>query len=122
MSKRKNSRVEMNRPIEVQGTRGASQGVVRDFSPGGCRIEQPDAKVHCGMRLTLRISLPDRLQPIEIKPAVVTWTGKDSFGVEFLSLSQEARARVKIVHDLLLEAQTTAETERVISLPSVAWK
>ncbi|MBK8377208.1 MAG: PilZ domain-containing protein [Nitrospira sp.] len=111
----------MNRPIELHGPRGSSQGVVRDFSPGGCRIEQPEAKVHCGMRMTLRISLPDRREPIEIKPAVVTWTGKDSFGVEFLSLSQDLRARVKIVYDLLLDAQSSAESERVISLPSVSW-
>ena len=122
MSKRKNTRVEMNRPIELHGPRGSSQGVVRDFSPGGCRIEQPEAKVHCGMRMTLRISLPDRREPIEIKPAVVTWTGKDSFGVEILSLAQGVRARVKMVYDLLLEAQTSSETERVISLPSVSWK
>ena len=64
MAKRKSTRVEMNRPIEVQGARGASQGIVRDFSPGGCRIQQENAKVNCGMRLTLRISLPDRIDPI----------------------------------------------------------
>ncbi len=122
MSKRKNTRVEMNRPIELQGPRGSSQGVVRDFSPGGCKIQQADAKVHCGMRLTLRISLPDRIEPIEIKPAVVTWTSKDGFGVEFLALSTETRTRVKMVYDLLLEAQSTAEAERVISLPGVSWK
>lgn len=121
MAKRKTIRVEMNRPIEVQGPRGASQGVVRDFSPGGCRIQQADPKVNCGMRVTLRISLPDRIDPIEIKPAVVTWVGKDAFGVEFLSLSTDTRARVKAVYDLLLEAQTTHESERVISLPNVSW-
>ncbi len=121
MAKRKSTRVEMNRPIEVQGARGASQGVVRDFSPGGCRIQQADAKVNCGMRLTLRISLPDRIDPIEIKPAVVTWVGKDAFGVEFLALTPETRARVKAVYDLLLEAQTAQETERVISLPGASW-
>jgi len=71
--------------------------------------------------MTLRISLPDRREPIEIKPAVVTWTGKDSFGVEFLSLAQDVRARVKMVYDLLLDAQSSAESERVISLPSVSW-
>ena len=122
MSKRKNARVEMNRPIDVQGPRGTSQGVVRDFSPGGCKIQQPAAKVHCGMRLTLRISLPDRIEPIEIKPAVVTWTSQDAFGVEFLSLSPETRSRVKLVYDLLLEAQSTTETERAISLPGASWK
>lgn len=78
--------------------------------------------LHCGMRLTLRISLPDRIEPIEIKPAVVTWTSKDAFGVEFLALSAETRSRVKLVYDLLLDAQSTAETERVISLPGVSWK
>lgn len=122
MAKRKSTRVEMNRPIEIQGARGSSQGVVRDFSPGGCRIQQADPKVNCGMRVTLRISLPDRIDPIEIKPAVVTWTSQDAFGVEFLSLSPETRSRVKLVYDLLLEAQSTAETERVISLPGVSWK
>lgn len=121
MAKRKSTRVEMNRPIEVQGARGTSQGVVRDFSPGGCRIQQADAKVNCGMRLTLRISLPDRIDPIEIKPAVVTWVGKDAFGVEFLALTPETRARVKAVYALLLEAQTTQDAERVISLPGVSW-
>ncbi|CAE6757775.1 MAG: PilZ domain-containing protein [Nitrospira sp.] len=121
MAKRKSTRVEMNRLIELQGPRGVSQGVVRDFSPGGCRIQQADVKVNCGMRLTLRISLPDRIDPIEIKPSVVTWVGKDAFGVEFLSLSTETRARVKAVHELLLEAQTAHESERVISLPGVSW-
>lgn len=122
MAKRKSTRVEMNRPIEVQGARGASQGIVRDFSPGGCRIQQENANVNCGMRLTLRISLPDRIDPIEIKPAVVTWVGKDAFGVEFMNLSAETRARVKAVYELLLEAQTTHEAERVISLPGVTWR
>jgi hypothetical protein len=122
MAKRKNARVEMNRPIAVQGQHGSSQGVVRDFSPGGCRIQRTAAKVHCGMRLTLRISLPDRIEPVEIKPAVVTWTSKDAFGVEFLALSAETRSRVKMVYDLLLDAQSTAETERVISLPTVSWQ
>jgi len=74
------------------------------------------------MRLTLRISLPDRIDPIEIKPAVVTWVGKDAFGVEFMNLSAETRARVKAVYELLLEAQTTHEAERVISLPGVTWR
>ena len=121
MAKRKSTRVGMNRPIEIQGARGSSQGVVRDFSPGGCRIQQADPKVNCGMRVTLRISLPDRIDPIEIKPAVVTWVGTDAFGVEFLSLSMDTRARVKAVYALLLEAQTAHESERVISLPGVSW-
>lgn len=110
----------MNRPIELQGSRGTTQGFVLDFCLHGCRIQQADPKVHCGMRLTLRISLPDRIEPVEIKPAVVTWTRQDSFGVEFLTPSSEARSRVKLVHEQLLEAQATEDTDRIISLPTFA--
>jgi len=120
MSKRRDTRVEMNRPIELQGSRGTTQGFVLDLCLHGCRIQQADARVHCGMRLTLRISLPDRIEPVEIKPAVVTWTRQDSFGVEFLTPSSEARSRVKLVHEQLLEAQATEDTDRIISLPTFA--
>ena len=81
-----------------------------------------DAQVHCGMRLSLRISLPDRIEPLEIKQAIVTWARNNVFGVEFLSVSQEIRWRLREVYDQLLEAQTAEDTERVISLPAFAWK
>ncbi len=120
MANRNNTRVEMNRTVEIQGSRGHSQGIVRDFSPSGCRIHQPDPNVHCGMQLKLRIALPDRMELIEIKPALVTWTEKDAFGVEFLTPSPEIRLRMKHVYDQLLEAQTAEDTERVIALPAFA--
>lgn len=111
----------MNRPIELQGSRGVSQGIVRDFSPGGCCIHQANAKVHCGMRLTVRISLPDRIEPLEIKPALVTWAHNNMFGVKFLSVPQETRSRLKLVYDQLLEAQTAEDREQVIALPALTW-
>src|SRR5574340_1624409 len=93
MPKRRASRVEMSRSVEFHGPYGTSQGTVQDFSPRGCRIHRVDAKVHCGMRLTLRFSLPDRLEPTEIKHAVVTWTRKNDFGVEFSNQSRETLDR-----------------------------
>ncbi|WHZ16374.1 MAG: hypothetical protein OJF52_003223 [Nitrospira sp.] len=120
MPKRRASRVEMSRSVEFHGPYGTSQGTVQDFSPRGCRIHRVDAKVHCGMRLTLRFSLPDRLEPTEIKHAVVTWTRKNDFGVEFSNQSRETLARVKQVYELLLDAQTPEESSRVISLPTFA--
>jgi len=72
------------------------------------------------MRLTLRFSLPDRLEPTEIKQAVVTWTRNNDFGVEFWTQSRETLARVKQVYDSLLDAQTSEETSRIIPLPTVA--
>ncbi len=120
MAKRRNIRVEMNRTVEIQGSRGRSQGIVRDFSPSGCCIHQVAANVHCGMRVMLRISLPDRIEPIEIKRAVVTWTGKNAFGIEFLTPSPETRLRMKQVHEQLWEAQTAEDPERVLSLSAFA--
>jgi hypothetical protein len=120
MPKRKATRVEMNRPIGFQGSRGTSRGTVRDFSPRGCRIHLIDANIHCRMRLTLHVSLPDRAEPLEIKHAVVTWTRKNDFGVEFSKLSQETQARIQHVYDLLLDAQTPEETA-AISLPVLAF-
>lgn len=117
MPKRRAARVEMNRSIEFHGSRGFSHGMVRDFSPRGCRIHQADANVHCGMQLTLRIVLPDRIEPTEIKHAAVTWTGVNDFGVEFSQSSRETQTRVKQVYDLLLQAQTSEDPDRVISLP-----
>ncbi|MBA3752847.1 MAG: PilZ domain-containing protein, partial [Nitrospira sp.] len=95
MSKRRYPRVHIHRSIAYQGSCGTGHETVHDFSPSGCRIHEADAKVHCGLRLTLWISLPDRIEPIEIKPAVVTWTQKDTFGVEFIAPSHEIRTRMK---------------------------
>ncbi len=66
--------------------------------------------------------MPDRIEPIEMKPAVVTWTQKDTFGVEFIAPSHEIRTRMKQVYDLLLDAQTAADKDRIISLPPFSWK
>jgi hypothetical protein len=74
------------------------------------------------MRLTLHISLPDRIEPVEIKSAVVTWTSEDAFGVEFLAPTPETRSRAKLVHEQLLDAQTAEGAERIISLPAFAWQ
>ena len=122
MSKRRDARVKMNRPIELQGPRGAGHGIVRDLTPTGCRIHQADAKVHCGMRLTLRIWLPDRIEPLEIKPAIVTWARDNDYGVAFPTISPATRLRLKQVYDQLLEAETAEDTQRVIPLPAFVWK
>jgi hypothetical protein len=122
MSKRRNVRVEIDRPIELQSSGGPGRSIVCDFSLGGCCIHRTDARVHCGMQLTLRICLPDRIEPMEIKPVIVTWTHNSVFGVEFLRPSQEIRSRLKQVYDQLLEAQTEDNRDQIIPLPAFAWK
>jgi hypothetical protein len=69
------------------------------------------------MRLTLHLSLPDRIEPIEIKHAVVTWIGEHEFGVEFSAASQALQARLQHVYDSLLDAQTPEEAA-LISIPA----
>lgn len=116
MPKRRTARVAITRPVEIQGPHGISHGTLCDFSPSGARVCRTEVKVHCGMRLTLRFSLPDRMEPIELKQAVVSWVGTHEFGIGFPKPSRELRARFETVYELLLDAQTADTNDRVISL------
>ncbi|MBX3235941.1 MAG: PilZ domain-containing protein [Nitrospiraceae bacterium] len=120
MSKRISARVKVNRPITVHSIRGISQGTLLDLCPNGGRIGQTGANVHSGMRVTLSILLPDSTEPVEIRHAVVSWTTLHEFGVQFSKTSPDMLKRINQVYQLLLEAQTPEEPERVISLPGLA--
>ena len=56
------------------------KGTVWDMSSGGWRI-QGDHQVKIGMRLTLRMDLPDEQVPLEIEQAIVQWVRGQDFGV-----------------------------------------
>lgn len=120
MPKRISARVHVNRPVTVRSIRGTSEGTLLDLCPNGGRIGQPGANMHSGMRLTLRILLPDSTEPVEIRHAVVSWTTQNEFGIQFSKTSPDTLQRIDRVYRLLLEAQTPEEPERVITLPGLA--
>ena len=116
MSKRRQHRVPLNQPVnfETAGTKG--QGATVNFSPGGCAIQQRDLSLYCGRRLTMRLTLPDCPEPLNVGQVVVAWTKDDHCGLRFMATSQEVQERLSQVYELLINAQTEVEVLPVISL------
>lgn len=65
------------------------KGTVWDMSSGGWRI-QGDHQVKIGMRLTLRMDLPDEQVPLEIEQAIVQWVRGQDFGVHIEKIHRSA--------------------------------
>lgn len=123
MPTRRYQRVPMQRPVNLRSPGRSQSGVTVDFSPAGCAIQQDTRSLHCGMRLTLQLALPDRQDHLEIEHAIVAWIKNQECGIRFITLSPEGQARIKTVYELLLNAQTTEEQDEplpLISLQSMA--
>lgn len=125
MPTRRYQRVPLRRVIGLRkpGQAGDPQaGMTIDFSPEGCAIQHETLALHCGMRVKLRLALPDRQDCVEIDQAIVTWTRKHQCGIRFMALTQEDQARIKMVYEMLLEAQageTDHDSPPVITLQPI---
>ncbi len=84
------------------------QGVVRDMSLNGLRIEgQPG--VSRNTLIMVRLWLADQDSSIDIDQAVVRWTNEREFGVQIVALSNEADLRIaNHVEQMLRETATNA--------------
>jgi len=122
MPTRRYQRVPMQRPVNLRSTGPTHSGVTLDFSPEGCAIQQNKISLHCGMRLKLQLTLPDRPEGLDVDHAIVAWATPQSCGIRFIATSPEGQARMKNVYDLLLDAQTgegREETPALISLQPI---
>jgi hypothetical protein len=81
-----------------------------DLSLQGCQIEGPPP-FSGGTRL--RLWLPDQAQPLAVEQAVVRWIKADQFGVSFLDVPPDTRARLAQVFQVLHEAQQP-ELQRIL--------
>ena len=68
-------------------------GTVHNISEKGCKVVC-DKTVSEGAELTLRISAFEQESPINIDQAVVRWSKRREFGVEFTGMRREARERL----------------------------
>ena len=116
MAKRRHHRVPLNQPVNLQTAGTMGQGTTVNFSPGGCALQQRDLSLYCGMRLTMRLALPDRPEPLNVGQVVVAWTKDHHYGLRFMATSQEVQERLSQVYELLINAQTEVEVRPVISL------
>jgi hypothetical protein len=119
MVKRQQQRVPLTQPVnlEIAGTTG--QGMTVNFSPGGCAIQQKDFALFCGRRLTMRLVLPDRPEPLDLGQVTVAWTKDDLCGLRFMSMNKEVLERLSQAYDLLVKTQTELEVLPVRSLASL---
>lgn len=67
--------------------------MVVDLSQTGCRIATL-VQVPSGTKLVVQLMLPDDLPPIEVKSSIVRWSRDHEFGVQFLEMREEDRARL----------------------------
>jgi hypothetical protein len=67
--------------------------MVVDLSYTGCRIATL-VQVPRGTRLEVRLILPDDLPLLTVKSCIVRWSRGHEFGVQFLHLREEDRARL----------------------------
>ena len=104
MSKRMHARVMVHRRVEYRYAQGQGEGMLLNLSLQGCRIKGAPP-FPCGTRLRLQLWLPEQSQPAKVELAAVRWVKDDQFGVSFLNVSPDARARLKQVLQLLHEAK-----------------
>jgi len=73
-----------------------------DISTNGCRATSSIALAP-GMTLKLSLFLPDHNWPLRVDEAIVRWVEGRDFGMEFLSIRQAQRERLRA---LLMKART----------------
>ncbi|MGQ0666163.1 MAG: PilZ domain-containing protein [Nitrospiraceae bacterium] len=81
------------------------QGVVRDVSLNGLRIEGQSGLPRNTI-LLLRLWLPDQEGSVDIDQAIVRWTSEREFGVQIVSLSNEADYRIASHVEQMLRRMT----------------
>jgi hypothetical protein len=81
-------------PVMFAGVATIGEGLIHNISPVGCTVEC-DRAVLQGSYMKLRLLLPDSLQSLAVELAAVRWAQKPYFGVEFLRMSPEHRARLR---------------------------
>jgi len=104
MAKRIHARVMAHWRVEYRHARGQGDGVLLDLSLRGCSIKGASS-FSCGARLRLQFWLPDQSQPVKVELAAVRWVTDDQFGVTFLEVPPDDRARLEQGFQLLQKAQ-----------------
>ncbi|GMV49871.1 MAG: hypothetical protein NBKEAIPA_00276 [Nitrospirae bacterium] len=91
---RSHARVPVSCFLYYLGEGLVGTGKVCDLSVKGWRIEG-DKPVSVGMKLTLRVFLPDQPKAIDIEGVTVQWVQGHVFGLETVTMNAVAEARIQ---------------------------
>ena len=97
-------RIVANYPSCYLTNHSPRHAVVCDISLNGLRIQGP-ANLSRHAMVMVRLWLPDQQDSIDIDQAVVRWVRGQEFGVQFVSLSNEADFRLATHIEQLLYRQ-----------------
>jgi hypothetical protein len=78
----------------------SKQGTVLNISTEGCALTAeriPDLHTH----VSIQIDLPDGTKPVDIELAGVRWVTDYRCGLEFIRVSSESLARLRVFVELL---------------------
>lgn len=106
---RSHSRVPVSCFLYYLGEGLVGTGKVCDLSAKGWRIEG-DKPVTVGMKLTLRVFLPDQPKAVDIEGVLVQWVNERQFGLEVVNMNAAAEARI---HDFVDSRLKASESSRV---------
>ncbi len=98
-------RLMTNYPSCYHTSHSFCHSVVRDISLNGLRIKSQTNLSRDAM-VMVRLWLPDQQGSLDIDQAVVRWVRGQEFGVQFVSLSNEADFRLATHIEQLLRQQT----------------
>ena len=104
---RSHSRVPISCFLHYLGEGLVGTGTVRDLSVKGWRIDG-DKPVTVGMKLALRVFLPDQPKAIDIEGATVQWANDRQFGLEVVHMNASAQARIVDFVDAMLKASESS--------------
>jgi len=93
--RREYDRMEMKFPVTVSGQNVSGEGMMLNFSMGGCRFTT-SADLAIGMIVKLGLQISATVPPVFIEAAVVRDFGAGSAGVEFLRWQESERERLQL--------------------------
>lgn len=106
---RSHSRVPVSCFLYYLGEGLVGTGRVCDLSVKGWRIDG-DKPVTVGMKLTLRVFLPDQPKAIDIEGVLVQWVHDRQFGLEIVNMNASAEARI---HEFVESTLKASDSSRV---------
>lgn len=113
ITRRMYRRLEADYPSCYLLPHAARLAAVRDISLNGIRIRCLSAPPATTI-LKIQIWLPAQKDGIEIDQAVVRWTEQDEFGVQIVSLSNNADCRLAAHIEQLLRQRSMGEPAEVV--------
>lgn len=94
MDKRIYARFAVELPVTLSGQGVAGGGLVSGLSARGCTVVS-DELIQAGTSLALHIQLPEQYAPLKVDLAEVRWAQGREFGLEFVRLRLEEKARLQ---------------------------